>query len=171
MFSPVLLVAMLTVLQTYNWDSRSNADASAYAGLEFVPMLHSNRPDHTGKWDSDVRNAALANRNLPTHVLGFNEPDNCECASPLYLESITNMFSSGMGGSCMDLGTAVAAWKQYIEPQKSLKDKMYFGSPAVTNGSNGLKYLSSFIDACTGCKIDFINIHWYDVLLPVNSSH
>lgn len=76
-----------------------------------------------------------------------------------------------MGGSCMDLGTAVAAWKQYIEPQKTLKDKMYFGSPAVTNGPNGLKYLSSFIDACTGCKIDFINIHWYVVLLPVNSSY
>lgn len=64
----------------------------------------------------------------------------------------------------MDLGTAVATWKQYIEPQKVLKDKMYFGSPAVTNGANGLKYLASFIDACTGCKIDFINIHWYGVL-------
>lgn len=60
----------------------------------------------------------------------------------------------------MELGTAVAAWKQWMEPQKALKEKMYLGSPAVTNGANGLKYLSSFIDACTGCNIDFINIHW-----------
>lgn len=65
-----------------------------------------------------------------------------------------------MGGACMDVGTAVSAWKQYMEPQKSLKDKMYLGSPAVTNGPNGLSYLSSFINACTGCNIDFVNIHW-----------
>lgn len=41
-------------------------------------MLHSSHPDHTGKWDADVSNAALANKDLPTHLLGFNEPDNCE---------------------------------------------------------------------------------------------
>lgn len=47
-----------------------------------------------------------------------------------------------------------------MEPQKSLKDKMYLGSPAVTNGPNSLNYLSSFMSACTGCNIDFVNIHW-----------
>jgi hypothetical protein len=78
------------------------------------------------------------------------------------------MLSSGMGGSCMGLDTAVAAWKQYIEPKKDLKDKLYFGSPAFTNGPNSLKYLSSFIDACTGCKIDFINIHRYDLSALTN---
>ena len=66
-----------------------------------------------------------------------------------------------MGGACMDLGTAVTAWKQWMEPQKALKEKMYLGSPAVTNGANGLNYLASFIDSCTDCNIDFINIHWY----------
>ncbi|KAF3031850.1 hypothetical protein E8E12_003067 [Didymella heteroderae] len=135
------------VTWTYNWDSRSNVDASAYTGFEFVPMLHSNRPDHTGKWVVDVWNAAFGNKDLPTHLLGFNERDNCD---------------AGMGGACMDLDTAVAAWKQWMEPQKALKENMYLGSSAVTNGANGLNYLSSFIDACTGCNIDFINIHWYD---------
>ncbi|KAF9698854.1 hypothetical protein EKO04_003294 [Ascochyta lentis] len=133
------------VTWTYNWDSRSNGDTNTW--YEYVPMLHSNRPDHTGKWYGDVRAAAFANKDAPTHLLGFNEPDNCD---------------SGMGGSCMELGAAVAAWKQYMEPQKSLKEKMYLGSPAVTNGPRGLSYLSSFIDACTGCSIDFVNIHWYD---------
>ncbi|KAJ4383782.1 hypothetical protein N0V86_000625 [Didymella sp. IMI 355093] len=119
------------VTWTYNWDSGSSGGNTA--GFEYVPMLHSNHPDHTGKWVSDVQNAAFGNKNLPTHLLGFNEPDNCE---------------SGMGGACMDVGTAVAAWKQWMDPQKALKEKMYLGSPAVTNGANGLKYLSSFIDAC-----------------------
>jgi hypothetical protein len=41
-------------------------------------MLHSDRPDHTGKWVGDAQNAAFGNKNLPTHLLGFNEPDNCE---------------------------------------------------------------------------------------------
>ena len=76
------------------------------------------------------------------------------------LKQLSDNCRSGMGGSCIDLGTAVAAWKQYMEPQKSLKEKMYLGSPAVTNGPNGLPYLASFISACTGCSIDFVNIHW-----------
>ncbi|KZM23430.1 uncharacterized protein EKO05_0003966 [Ascochyta rabiei] len=133
------------VTWAYNWDSRSHGDIDAW--FEFVPMLHSNRADQTGKWAEDVRAAAFANKDAPTHLLGFNEPDNCE---------------PGMGGACMDLGSSIAAWKQHMEPQKSLKEKMYLGSPAVTNGPNGLAYLSSFINACTGCSIDFINIHWYD---------
>lgn len=66
-----------------------------------------------------------------------------------------------MGGACMSLAAAVAAWKEHMEPQKSLKEKMYLGSPAVTNGPSGLTYLSYFMTACTGCTIDFINVHWY----------
>jgi hypothetical protein len=41
-------------------------------------MLHSNKPDVTGKWDDDVRAAAKIYTDRPTHLLGFNEPDNCE---------------------------------------------------------------------------------------------
>lgn len=62
--------------RTYNWDSRPNGATNAW--YEFVPMLHSDRPDHTGKWAGDVRTAAMQNPNYPTHLLGFNEPDNCE---------------------------------------------------------------------------------------------
>ncbi|KAH6620564.1 hypothetical protein C7974DRAFT_458839 [Boeremia exigua] len=132
------------VTWAYNWDSRTPPLNTAY---EFVPMLHSNRGDHTGKWAADVRAAALANPDAPTHLLGFNEPDTCQ---------------PGMGGSCMDVNTAVATWKEYMEPQHALKEKMYLGSPAVTNGAGGLAYLSSFLAACTGCTVDFIAIHWYD---------
>ncbi|KAJ4983387.1 hypothetical protein SVAN01_11122 [Stagonosporopsis vannaccii] len=129
----------------YNWDSRPGGNLNT--GYEFVPMLHSNHADHTSKWAASAQAAALSSGDGPTHLLGFNEPDNCE---------------PGMGGACMDLGTAVATWKEYMEPQKSLREKMYLGSPAVTNGPNGLSYLTYFMNACAGCTIDFINVHWYD---------
>jgi hypothetical protein len=50
-----------------------------------------------------------------------------------------------------------------MQPAKSLKDKMYLGSPAVTNGANGmgLDWLKAFMEQCDGCDIDFICIHWY----------
>lgn len=41
-------------------------------------MLHSDRDDHTRKWAADANVAALFNKDAPTHLLGFNEPDNCE---------------------------------------------------------------------------------------------
>lgn len=67
---------LLTPYQAYNWDSHPGGDLNAW--FEYVPMLHSNRPDHTGKWSGDVQAAAFANKNAPTHLLGFNEPDNCQ---------------------------------------------------------------------------------------------
>jgi hypothetical protein len=50
-----------------------------------------------------------------------------------------------------------------MQPAKALKDKMYLGSPAVTNGANGmgLDWLREFMKQCDGCDIDFICIHWY----------
>jgi hypothetical protein len=67
---------VLTTLQAYNWDSRPNGNTGTWH--EFVPMLHSVRADHTGKWAADVIAAANGNKDMPTHLLGFNEPDNCE---------------------------------------------------------------------------------------------
>jgi hypothetical protein len=63
----------------------------------------------------------------------------------------------------MSVGTAVAGWNQNIQPLKSLKDLTYLGSPAVSNAGGddaGLGWLQKFLGACTGCSIDFINIHW-----------
>ena len=51
-------------------------------------MLHSDRPDHTGKWAGDVQAAAFANKDMPTHLLGFNEPDNCESVGSARLHPI-----------------------------------------------------------------------------------
>lgn len=51
-----------------------------------------------------------------------------------------------------------------MEPAKTYKDKMYLGSPAVTNSGSptmGLAWLQAFLAACSKCSIDFICIHWY----------
>ena len=69
------------------------------------------------------------------------------------------------GGSCISVVDAVAGWKEHIQSLKSLKEKTYLGSPAVSNAAasdtTGLGWLAKFIEACRGCDIDFITIHWY----------
>jgi hypothetical protein len=72
--------------------------------------------------------------------------------------------SPDAGGSCIDVPTAVKGWKEHMEPLSSFNSKMYLGSPAVTNAApsdtSGLGWLAKFMDACDGCTVDFINVHW-----------
>ena len=73
--------------------------------------------------------------------------------------------SPNAGGSCIDVPTAVAAWKKYMNPLSTLNPKVYLGSPAVTNaapsGTTGLGWLAKFLEQCNGCQIDHVNVHWY----------
>jgi hypothetical protein len=48
-----------------------------------------------------------------------------------------------------------------MQPAKALKEKMHLGSPAVTNGANGmgLEWLREFIKQCGGCSVDFVCLH------------
>jgi len=73
--------------------------------------------------------------------------------------------SPSAGGSCIDVPTAVAAWKKYMNPLSTLNPKVYLGSPAVTNaapsGTTGLGWLAKFLEQCNGCQIDHVNVHWY----------
>ncbi|KAF1914088.1 hypothetical protein BDU57DRAFT_541452 [Ampelomyces quisqualis] len=135
----------------YNWYPTSDETSTPF---EYVPMLWGNHDDVTRKWASAVQQAANAQINSPTHLLSFNEPDICE---------------PGAGGSCMSVPSAVAAWNQWMQPAKSIKEKMYLGSPAVSNGAHGrgLDWLRDFITACTSCSVDFICIHWYDAATNV----
>jgi hypothetical protein len=58
----------------YNWFSLPGKTDMWY---EFIPMLHSDRPDHTGIWLGNVQKCSEANPNGGMHVLSFNEPDQC----------------------------------------------------------------------------------------------
>lgn len=74
--------------------------------------------------------------------MGFNEPD---------IAAQANLSPS----------TAVEAWKKYLQPYAG---RVKLGSPSVCNGVEplmGLNWLSAFLDACQGCTIDYVTIHWY----------
>lgn len=124
----------------YNWYQTSGSGFNP--ALEYVPMLWSDASDLTNSWATNAQASINAGSK---HLLGFNEPDLC---------------LAGAGSSCMAMSDAVKAWKQYMEP---FAGKALLGSPAVTNGGSpmGLTWLSNFMGNCTGCHIDFINIHWY----------
>lgn len=123
----------------YNWDSVDNGITSS---LEFVPMLWSDRGDHTSRWAANVENML---DNGSTHILSFNEPDHAEQAN-------------------MSPQAAAAAHAKYLGPYA---DRARIGSPAVTNSGNpgqGIKWLEPFMSACAsedGCHVDFCVAHWY----------
>lgn len=106
------------------------------AALEFVPMLWG---DGTNSFVSDVRNAVPKVK----YVLAFNEPDMIK----------------DWGGSDMTPQRAADAFKAYIQPLAANGVKL--GAPAVSGASWGRDWLVSFMQACTGCTIDFIPLHWY----------
>ncbi|KAF2818788.1 hypothetical protein CC86DRAFT_460919 [Ophiobolus disseminans] len=138
---------------SYNWDS-APIDTNTY--FEYVPMLRSNDPSHTGPWLDRVKRSADFIKENPTHLLGFNDPDIC---------------ANGASGSCMSVDDAVTTWKKFMQPAKEYKPPMYFGSPAVTNsgGANeGLNWLKKFMNQCNDCKVDFICVHWYGEAKNVN---
>lgn len=74
--------------------------------------------------------------------MGFNEPD---------IAAQANLSPSA----------AVEAWKKYLQPYAG---RVKLGSPSVCNSPEplmGLNWLAEFLDACQGCTIDYITIHWY----------
>jgi len=119
----------------YNW-------GSSPAGLEhvkFVPTLWGTDSLYTDSWS---KNAESAIESGSTHLFSFNEPDHS-------------------AQSNMSPESAASAWKQYMEP---FAGKAQLCSPSVTNGggSMGLNWLKSFLESCSDCTIDCLNIHWYD---------
>jgi hypothetical protein len=77
-------------------------------------------------------------------LFSFNEPDAC---------------NNGQS-ACMDVPSSVAAYKTYLQP---FAGQVLLGAPSITNAAPpaSLTYLSYFLGNCTGCTIDFINLHWY----------
>ncbi|KAI4730322.1 hypothetical protein E4T49_01904 [Aureobasidium sp. EXF-10728] len=120
----------------YNWDSDSAGLSSSF---NYVPLLWGLTNGHTDVWNSRATSAIA---NGATHLMSFNEPD---------MTSQSNL-------SPQD---AASAYKTWMMP---FAGKAKLGAPAVTNGggSMGLNWLAAFLEACDGCQIDFVTIHWYD---------
>ncbi|KAF2015368.1 glycoside hydrolase family 128 protein [Aaosphaeria arxii CBS 175.79] len=132
----------------YNW-GQTVTDAAKF---DYVPMLHSNKTEHTETWEANLKTSVDAGA---THVFSFNEPDQCGEES---------------GGACMqDIDLTVDTHKKYIQKLAEEYPKLKLGAPAVTNGVEdeitkakmGIPFLKEFLSKCDGCKIDFLNAHWY----------
>lgn len=108
-------------------------------------MLYSNDQTVLKKWDGDA-DAATSGSGMH-YLMAFNEPD----------------MSTKVGGTAIDVGSAVALYKQYMNTHASANVKL--GAPAVSNSGDpgqGLDgWLSPFLQQCSGCIIDFVPVHWY----------
>ncbi len=129
----------------YNWDS---APAGLPSQFQYVPTLFSTASDHTTQWAANVQ--AATSDSGTSYLMSFNEPDQPAPQAD------------------MPVGTAVAAWKQYMAPYASGNVKL--GSPSVSNGVGtnsqtgqpmGLDWLTPFLQQCSGCPISFVPVHWY----------
>ena len=130
------LVSSPEVSWGYNWGSSSSGLSDS---VKFIPTLWGPKSEFTNDWS---KNAQSAIDSGSTHLFSFNEPD---------LSAQANLSPS----------EAADAYKQYMEP---FAGKAKLCAPSVTNGggSMGLSWLSSFLEACSDCTIDCVNIHWYD---------
>ncbi|KAI0821784.1 glycosyl hydrolase catalytic core-domain-containing protein [Trametes gibbosa] len=123
------------VVGLYTWGVSKPANANS-DGFDFWPMLWGGDSARI----SDFENAVATG--FGTIILGFNEPNE-------------------PGQSNLDPVTAAALWRAHIEPKKALGYKL--ASPAVSHNPNGRTWMQQFIQACGGCTIDYMALHWYDI--------
>jgi hypothetical protein len=104
------------------------------SGLTYVPMC----------WGADDVEgfASTVVPGYSTHALGFNEPNE-------------------VGQSNMTPEQAAQLWQQYIQPLKN--DGYTLVSPACSSRPNALPWMQQFMGNCTGCTVDIIAMHYYDI--------
>ncbi|QKX62006.1 uncharacterized protein TRUGW13939_09162 [Talaromyces rugulosus] len=117
----------------YNWDSTTSQKQSF---AEYVPMLWGTANYHTDQWSDNAW--YWINNGGTGHLLAFNEPERGDQAN-------------------LSPQQAADAWNQYMEP---FTGHAQLGAPSVSN--DGYDWLNQFLQACSGCHIDFVPIHWYN---------
>jgi hypothetical protein len=108
-------------------------------GIEFVPMV----------WGADDVGDPFPEE--AAYLLGFNEP-NFHAQSDLTAQE------------------AAAAWPQ-IEASAGGRPLVspamnYCGPEDQCNGTSPYQYLRDFFAACSGCRVDYVAVHWYNCDLP-----
>ncbi len=122
----------------YNWAIRSSG---ANVGIEFVPMM----------WDEQTVSSAIPSGSK--YLLGFNEPNffsqanlSATQAASYWPTLQANANSAGVG---------------IVGPGMN-----YCGPAAQCHGTDPYQYLQDFFAACSGCKVDYVAVHWYNCDLP-----
>jgi hypothetical protein len=119
----------------YDWGRNRNSNP----GREYVPMAWGR-----GAADDDADITLLRNKYMATHVLSFNEPDDCHAQSGQYFSM------------CVP-DTAVKYHKNLM------KSGLRIVSPACRE-EGATTWLKTFYDKATAqdIRIDVIAVHWYD---------
>jgi len=127
------------VTWAYNWGQTSAGLSSSY---EYTPMLWGMSSEFTSTWESAWKSAVSGGANT---FLCFNEPDDTTQSN-------------------LSPAAAATGYMTYMQPIKAANPSVRLGSPGVTNGANGMgiDWLVNFQNACDGCDIDFVAIHWYE---------
>jgi hypothetical protein len=131
------LASSSKVSWAYNWGSSSPSGLSE--GISFIPTLWGPAPDFSNSWSENAKSAIESGS---THLFSFNEPD---------IASQSNLSPS----------SAASDHKKYMEP---FAGQAKICAPSVSNGGDGmgLSWLKEFLESCSDCTIDCINVHWYD---------
>ncbi|KAG9007690.1 hypothetical protein FRB94_014112 [Tulasnella sp. JGI-2019a] len=87
-----------------------------------------------GDWNSQVKGKHFK------HILAINEPEQ-------------------KGQSNMSPAAAVAIWHEHVMTMSA--DQI--GSPGVTTSPDGFTWITSFLNQCKGCRVDFVSLHYYGI--------
>lgn len=109
--------------------------------FDFIPMIWGcSEADISGFNQALKGDFGGVNLTSTKDILGFNEPD------------------LGAQANCSP-ERAAKVWIEVLEPLK--KQGYRLGSPAVTGGPEGKKWMQDWFAACNGgCDPDFVAVHW-----------
>jgi hypothetical protein len=123
----------------YNWSLQPSGTA---VGVEFDPMV----------WGATSVGKPIPNGSM--FLLGFNEP-NFQVQSNLTPQQAANLWPM-VEAQAMTTGAArVAPAVNFCGPAAQCND-----------GTSPYQYLKDFFAACSGCKVDYVAVHWYNCDLP-----
>ncbi len=103
----------------------------------------------------------------PKNFLYLNEPDLLNPVDPVTGATIYNSATT-------PYRIAAAVWQTYFQPyigntRASLPNVLWNNVGITSDGFNGSpQWLSKYIEACSGCKYDFLPIHWYQSCDPAD---
>ena len=132
---------------TYGSNGGVNRGDQLDQSFSYVPTIAVDSDLNNDDWNATV---PVLIEGGTKALFGSNEPDNA-------------------GHAKLTVADAVIVHKKYLQPYYG---QVQLGTPAVTNGggSTGLAYLESFLEACTGCSFNFVNVHHYLQASDVNTT-
>jgi hypothetical protein len=117
--------------------------SGADVGVEFVPMI----------WGAGSLNASVPSGS--DFLLTFNEPNFHAPQSNLTAQEAASYWPE------IEAKAAAAGGIPIVGPG------LNFCGPAQNcNQTNPYQYYKDFFAACTGCKVDYVAVHWYNCDLP-----